>query len=296
MIEEIVIPGPFEASNSLHWVRGWNEVQETLSLRVVLPTSTFLYPSGIALLASCLKHRQELGCLTELRGDRESDAFRYLQRINLFNCLGVTVAEEFTRRDSTGRFIPLESITSNTGSYELARRIVQCISGGPDAQNSVDRRTTLVLQELGCNITQHAQAGNTGFGVGQVFPKIAKAEFAYCDYGRGIRASLEQNFELAGRIGSDVDAVRLALEEGISGNPDPVQNAGIGLHELDRACRDMRGALWLVSGSAYFHRDYSGPEVREHVRDDDPPFKGTLVCFRVPQRARPDLIQPWSRY
>ncbi len=277
----IIVPEKFNPWNVVDFLREWIELADTPSLEIDLRSNLFCGTGGIAILASCLSYRKERGLLTSINVNPTSDIFRYLQRIDFFNTLGILSPEEFVRHDSSGHFVTLQSITTEFQARKLANEIVDGIRDQvTDIPPSLLNYSRFILEELGVNIVQHAEADQTGFGLGQVYNQIQILEYAYSDYGIGILKSLSKNLEFASRIEDDDEAIRLALQDSISSAMDSRRNMGAGLYEFERICQRMNGELWILSGKACIYRKYTK---RKCVADKSltvPPYHGTWICFR----------------
>ena len=88
-----------------------------------------------------------------------------------------------------GRYVRLNDITTENEAREVAAQIIDFIRDQvEDMPTSLVNYSRFLLDELGANIVQHAEADNTGFGVGQAYLQRGFLECAYSDYGIGILA------------------------------------------------------------------------------------------------------------
>lgn len=282
-IKTIVIPEKFNPRNVIDFLREWVKFANDQSLRIDVSQNLFCGVGGIAMLASCLSYRKENGWVTSLLVNPDNEVFRYLQRIDFFHVLGVETQEKFSRHPAEGRFVPLQSITTEMEAGELANAIIHCIRVQvPDIPPSLLNYSRFILDELGVNIVQHAEAGQTGFGLGQVYHQIGILEYAYADYGIGILQSFAKNLEFATRIEDDDAAIRLALQDNISSSTNARRNMGAGLYEFERICQRMNGELWILSGNACLYRKYTKRICIVDKSVTTSKYHGTWICFRAP--------------
>ncbi len=279
----IVIPEEFTPWNVMDWLQNWERVARVPLLRIDFSHCTFCGTGGIAMLASCLSHRRNHCLNTAIIINPEHDVFRYLSQIDFFESLGVHTAEQEGQDDINGRYVPLKGITTEIEARDIATQIINFIREQVDEMpTSLFNYSRFLLDELGANIVQHAEAGNTGFGVGQAYTQQGILECAYSDYGIGILGSLSKNLEFLSRIEHDEEAIRLAIEDEVSSNPDHRRNMGAGLYECDRICRRLNGELWVLSGTACLYKKYHKKVCRVDKTVSVPHYHGTWICFRLP--------------
>jgi len=203
--------------------------------------------------------------------------------MDFFDRLNLSIEEKFVRHAPDNRFVPLQSIDSEQSSRSTATRITEFIHAQfPELPTSVGSFTRFILDELGANIVQHAQAGTTGFCHAQAYRNKGFIEYSFADYGIGIRNSLLENLEYRGRITSDDEAILLAMEDRVSRTQDSRRNMGVGLFEFNRMCRRMDAEMWILSGNATIHRKHLGGECLLEKIQIVPNYHGTWICFRAP--------------
>lgn len=282
-IGEIHVPLNFSPTAAMRWIGEWSAVRDAPEVTVVVPKGAFITPGGMTLLVSCLCARRAKGLATFIRANHDDETFRYMQRMDACKILGITVEERFSRRDAACKFVPLRQLNREADARELADELRAFVEAQlPSIPPSLSNLSRFILEELATNVVQHARAGDTGCGFGQAYRKSKRFEFSVCDAGIGIRASLENNVELQGRIGDDGEALRLAISDGISGSLNPSRNMGAGLSEFTRVCRRMDAELWLMSKGACLHQVNRGQVTVVDEIILVTPFDGTWVCFSAP--------------
>ncbi len=281
---ESIIPEKFDPWHVIDWLQEWERVENAPLLLIDFSNCTFCGTGGIAMLASCLRHRGNQQLQTTVTVTPDEEVFHYLRQIDFFETLGVRIKEHTSvQPDINGRCVPLKGITTEIEAREIAAQIINFIREQiDDMPTSLVNYSRFLLDELGANIVQHAEAGDTGFGVGQAYAQQGFLQYAYSDYGIGILGSLSKNLEFLSRIESDEEAIRLAMEDEITSNPNHRRNMGAGLYEFDRICRRLNGELWMLSGTACIYKKYHKKVCRVDKTVGVPHYHGTWVCFRLP--------------
>lgn len=272
------IPSKFKPNLVGEWLESWNRVRDSDILSLDLDPEAFLSPAAIALLAAGIADRKERGLETQLRiKDLNSDAIRYLQRIDFFHELGVELPESFARHPEE-HFVPLKRIESPSLARTLANQISAVLETElSEASISVLRSLRFVLEEQGVNIVQHSQRPATGFGLAQAYLNRNRIQFAFADAGIGFKASLQRNPELRGRVEDDGVALQLAFEQGLSGIGGRT-NMGFGLHMLGKIADSLGADLWLLSGTACLHRSSIAGRRVAAIRAV-PEWQGAWICL-----------------
>jgi hypothetical protein len=280
---KISIPQQFGPSDVTTWLHQWVPHQDLEDLVIEISENAYCGPGGIAILASCLRYRQMKGLRSRLVWPKTGRLIQYLQRIDFFAHLGIEIKEDFQRHPENNRFVPLQAIETEKTAESVAQSIVDCLEvHDPEMGSSRRNFSKFILSELGCNIVQHANSNGTGYGMGQFFPSAKLTEFAFSDYGVGVLNSLQRNPEFATSVSTDEEAIRLAITEGISSNPNQRVNGGYGLSELDKLCAKFRGQLWIASGEALLYKKYRKTGLEQDRTIQIPNFQGTWVCFKIP--------------
>lgn len=283
MTSVLPIPTSFGSPQASEWFGAWREVREMEDLHLSLPADAFVRPAGIVLLASGIAWRRSRGMSTWLEAENpESDAYRYLQRIDFFSELGVHRQEGFRRHDPTGRFVPLKRIVDMRTARSLADQAADVLEEKlPGVGPSPLRMARFIFEELGANIVQHSQSPETGFGMAQADSQARRIEIAFADSGVGFLRSLLQNPELAGRIEEDAEALQLAIGRAVSSREPGRGNMGMGLALLVSFADVIGGDLRIASGSAVLHRRSSVGTERTTLVRSIPTWDGSWICLEA---------------
>ena len=171
--------------------------------------------------------------------------------------------------------IPVQNFRTHDDIEHLARVMDEEFSISDRLPASLLQDASLALVEAADNVIWHADCAEGGFALAQVRRRRVFGvtrwfiEVAVADPGRGIRASL-------GGEGDDLDAVRRALEEGVTGSGD--QYRGYGLTHMEEAARQPQRLLTVHSGDGFVARGYRY-DLSHKVRAR---FPGTLITMSMP--------------
>jgi len=139
-----------------------------------------------------------------------------------------------------------------------------------------------VISEVAQNTFDH-NAQTCGFIALQAYkPRRGRrfVEIGIADFGVGLRATLLRNPLLAGKIRSDVDAIGLATQLGMSQHQDATR--GTGLHHLLRIASRHSGSVYIRSGAGKIaYRGDRGDRFRFTV----PSMPGVQVVLSIPTRT-----------
>jgi len=200
---------------------------------------TYFSPSALSYLAAWGSYQLNFGATFSFSGD--SDILNYLSRMNLFNNLQFYFKETFVRRNETGRFITLSKIENENDvewAYEnICNLIVSHFDNSRDFLPAVD----WALYEILDNVISHAQSTTPAFVSAQYLSKKNKLIISVCDYGRGLKKSLEEK-----HIVEDYkDAIAKAITKGTTRTDEHLGNGLAGTLEI---CDKNRGTFSIWSG------------------------------------------------
>ncbi|MCK5114216.1 MAG: hypothetical protein KAR11_05585 [Phycisphaerae bacterium] len=250
-------------------------------------TVNFVKPSGIAPLAAIINKWLNHGFkLAFKRSSEHTNSFAYLQRIDFFRAFDVFKEENFLRHDSQGNFLPLQEITYESNTDEIAPKLAKTLTGNEPAFDYIRSELQNCLYESMNNIKDHAQLGPiAGYSLAQNFsrkndPTYKEYVFTTADAGRGILNSLRENSDLT--IDNETHALDLACQKSVSGSPGIIndgypRNMGEGLTSIDRIVESTNGYFRLISGNA--ERIRCGKKVE--YRASKYPWQGTVVIVKL---------------
>ena len=214
----------------------------------------------------------------------EATSKHYLERMNLFQFLGIKSDIKITEHEAAGRFIPVTQITS---SQELTKFITEMIPLLHLDPKHVDP-IRYIVSELVRNVIEHAQSKHGAILCAQYYKKSNTIRIGIADTGVGIKETINR----AHNAPTNLDAIHLALMPGITGTTrregGTEYNAGAGLFFIKSIAQVNRDFFMVYSGDAMYkllkstskqhlilHAD---PFKDRHSAGENFPFwKGTVV-------------------
>lgn len=178
----------------------------------------------------------------------------YAARMRLFQHLGVGCDVRIEEHEEAGRFVPLTKV----GNYHELEGVIADISAllhldsEPDALQAV----RYCVSELIRNVLEHSGSPEGAFVCAQRYSEKEprRVSIAVADCGLGIGHTLGTAYAQA--LKSDIAALGLAMQPGISGVPRGVygapDNAGAGLFFTRAIATATGGYFVLLSGKAAF--------------------------------------------
>lgn len=254
----------------------WDELRHPAD-RLVWDMSQvrFVNTAGLVMLAAMSNQArtvQEVSFYFSETNSKNQDVKNYMERMDFFRVCGDPYRSERRRFDQTAA---LCEITTVQDESEINKPIIK-LRNIIRAQRNMSGLET-VISELVMNTIHHAHADFPCFIAAQVFRELNQVQITICDNGIGIRQSLAN----AGMpVASDTKAIRLALEQYISGNLcGERSNSGLGLFYSKNIFERNRGNFCIWSGSGIYH--LSGGE--EYEWDGHTPWRGTIVdmCYNL---------------
>ena len=278
---EFVAPANME---NLADLRGWplgdpppdSEVEVLIDLRRWRRVTPNPLVGLIAIAARYARHSRRI----EIRYPNADYARRMLHTVGFIEALR-TFASWTDDEPSPGKVerilpvIPAQNFRTHDDVERLVEVMEEQFSASDRLPASLLQDASTALGEAADNVIWHADCVEGGFAFAQVRRRREFGvtrwfiEIAVADSGRGIRESL-------GDEGDDLDAVRRALEEGVSGLSD--QYRGYGLTHMEEAARQPQRLLTVHSGDGFVARGYRY-DLSHEVRAR---FPGTLITMSMP--------------
>jgi anti-sigma regulatory factor (Ser/Thr protein kinase) len=194
----------------------------------------------------------------------EAKSRHYFARMGLFSLLNIASDFTYTEHEPAGRFIPLTQIKT---SAELTKAITEMI---PLLHLEPDQSKTIgyIISELVRNVLEHAAAKNGALLCAQYYKKSNSIRIGIADTGVGIKQTINQSYA----AGSDLEAIKLALQPGITGTTKreggTEQNAGAGLFFIKSIASVNRNFFVIYSGSGFYKLLKKGATSRIHLNAD----------------------------
>jgi transcription initiation factor TFIIIB Brf1 subunit/transcription initiation factor TFIIB len=235
-------------------------------------------PAGLAALTAFMARRERNRLTTNVAGLERCGIRDYLSRMNLLRRCGWEHGEEsFERRDSSGRFVPLEEIPHRV--EDLGAQIAACIApGGEDYGNSnagLYDAAFYLITEMANNVRQHSRG--VGFVAAQTTQRDGFVKIAIADCGCGIPASLKgAGFPWAQDL-PDEDIIEQAMAARVSSKGQPA-NEGVGLTLSSRIVDLMGGHMLIASGAGTVIRS-NNVVLKKGCLPEGIGYPGTLVAM-----------------
>jgi hypothetical protein len=254
-----------------------------------LRTVEFVEPAGLCGLAALLEYLiprcEEVNLALAGR-----DVPAYLERMNFFRLFGgrvrtnVDVASlEERRRHNPGTLQELVNFHTEPEIPGIIERISEILE---NQGYRLRERVAIcsVLSEVCANAAEHGASSFGAYAAVQAYHHIVSGPrrrgeevlVAIADGGVGVRETLSRNPKYAEHTTTDNDALRLALEMGVSGTGEIGRGGGLAL--VARIAADSGGSLSLRSGTGRV----TVYEDRKNSRNV-PQFPGTFVRVSLPR-------------
>ena len=254
------------------------------AIEIDIAAVKFLTPAAIvAMLARCNRWKQE-GKGLFLGGVESCEALGYLQRIDFLLHLGIEIPEKFTRRATSDRFVPVQTLNFASGDVnQIASEITRCTLPGAHPEDDVYRLLQYAAGELLSNAKYHS--GGRAYVCAQFFQSRNLVRIAVADDGVGIRGSFV-NTSRENEANTPDAAIRLALQPHVSSpllrprlNPYAAQNhRGVGLTITRILANGAGGRLSIASESGWFDELHGTEQQRPRTAIL---FPGTLVAVSL---------------
>lgn len=233
-------------------------------LAVDFSRAVYYIPAAITVLITRLDHGMRARLKIELHGLNMCKNFRYLQRIDFFDQLGLKLQEDFKRHDAGTAFVPLREVMPGHVSIKddpLASELAGCVADAPDGD--VFQLSQYSLGEIIANLKQHAC--ERGFVCGQYLRKRDLVCIGIADSGIGIREGFRQHSAPRYREEmTDGQVLDLAMSLGGSSKAHlrtaygQSANMGVGLTITRFMVAESYGHFFLASGNSWWSRNGLG--------------------------------------
>lgn len=214
----------------------------------------------------------------------EARSKHYLKRMGLFDLLGIETGIEIIEHESAGRFIPLTQVTNNFELTKFITEMIPLLHLDPKHVEPI----RYIISELTRNVFEHASTKNGAILCAQYYKKSNTIRIGIADSGVGIKKTISASYS----VGSDLDAIKLALTPGITGTTRRIggtdYNAGAGLFFIKSIAKVNRDFFVIYSGNALYKllknsktskpRLHADPFQDKHSTGSDfPHWQGTVV-------------------
>ncbi len=246
---------------------------------------TFIKPVGIVALLAAIERRRHPGRTFTIRLPSDDRVKTYLRSAHVFDVMRELVTFEGSQPEDSilegnpvRQMVPCVRFRDENDVEDLAREMVDCFQTELKGYASLQMTCEGTFSELAGNSVAHADSDG-GYALAQQYSYRSGpiVEIAVADSGIGIRESLRKNPNLAS-IGSDVDAIREAIKEGVTSTMD--LHRGYGLYWIRQGLKnDDNRTMTIRSGKGIITVRGNG-HVVAHERK--PYYPGTIVSIVIP--------------
>lgn len=202
-----------------------------------------VHPVIICMIAAMGDYARSNGGVVKIENEIVNSSSRYLQRIGLFDALGVTTSITVTAHEPAGRFVPLKQVRTNSELNEFILDVGPLLHASADETKSVK----YVLFELIRNVLEHSGADGGAYVCAQV-SGTGRLLLGVADAGRGVKTAMEFSHV----VPTHKSAVSLAFQPGVTGTTRRFggneTNGGAGLFFMKSMAVLARHHMVMVTG------------------------------------------------
>jgi anti-sigma regulatory factor (Ser/Thr protein kinase) len=178
----------------------------------------------------------------------EAKSKHYLERMGLFDVLGIKSDIKIVKHEPAGRFVPLTQIKDSDTLTKFITEITPLLHLKPEQAEPI----RYIMSELIRNVLEHSYSKYGAMVSAQYFKKSNTIRIGIADTGIGILKSIHQSYAAK----DDLEAIRLALTPGITGTTKKIggteSNAGAGLFFIKSIAYVNGDYLVIYSGKAMY--------------------------------------------
>jgi len=213
----------------------------------------------------------------------------YLERMGLFQMLGLPSQFTIAEHEASGRFIPLTVIKTAEEQTKFITDMVPLLHLSPEHADAIK----YTIGELVRNVLEHSESKNGAIVAAQYYQKSNMIRLGICDTGIGVKDAISQSW----KVGNDIEALKLALVPGITGTTrregGTDANAGAGLFFIKSMAAMGRDYFMIYSGKGVYRLLkrrpskklpplFADPQKDKHAETNDAAFfQGTLVAVDI---------------
>ncbi len=281
---KIHIPNSAFLGNIDPFLKGFDSSDPEKLIITTNPKWISIHPLGLSMIAALGLNVKPKNIVCE---KLEAKSRHYLERMGLFNFLGIDSGINIKEHESAGRFVPLTQIKDSNALSKFIKEITPLLHLDPKHAQPI----RYIMSELIRNVLEHSFSKNGAVVSAQYHLKSNTIRIGIADTGVGIWKTINESYNPK----NDLDAVRLALIPGVTGTTRKEGgtefNAGAGLFFIKSiAC--VNGNFFVIySGNAMYKllkrktkriKLYVDPFEDRHTKKDNFPFwQGTAVGIDI---------------
>ncbi|WP_157103743.1 ATP-binding protein [Nocardia harenae] len=205
-----------------------------------------VHPLVLCMTASMAARARLNGGSVSIINDQNTASLRYLERMKLFDAIGVESVNSVREHEPAGRFISVTKISNGEELSEFITDVIPLLHAGPEESMTI----RYVLAELVRNTLEHSGPPHEAYVAAQVVKSDGRLAVAVADHGIGIRNSITRFHPAV----DDRAAIVKAFEPGISGATSKFggneNNGGAGLFFMKAMATMARCHMVAVSGES----------------------------------------------
>ena len=241
----IHLPNSAFLGNINHFLAGFDPAEPDRLDITAHPKWIWVHPAVLAMIAAVGKPVDPRNITCEKIIARSG---HYLERMGLFNFLGIDSGMKVEEHEPAGRFIPLTQIRTSDNLTRFLTEMVPLLHLDPRYVEPIQ----YTMSELVRNVIEHADSAEGAIVCAQYFKKSNMIRIGIVDTGIGIRKSISDSHS----VSDDLTAIKLALTPGITGTTNKPggseQNAGAGLFFIKTIAYVNRDPFLIYSGGAMY--------------------------------------------
>lgn len=256
-----------------------NGYRNTDEILINIPGYCYLDCSAICFLAGWSLLQKREGVSVSFEGAPRVQ--QYLSRMDLFKNIGLKDPFKIIRKTEVGRFITLKPILTPNDVHPVVDEICDFLIHNFENSREIIPAFEWVVNETIDNIVNHSNTVVPGFVCAQLRQDKQKVEIGIFDFGRGVKNSLQESYQLR----DDTQALSEAVKRGVTRNVDIGQGNGLaGAREI---LMKNQGTFCLWSGLAEY-RIENGVEIGSSVYNNTP---GTGILLSLDCSKPVDLSE-----
>jgi len=249
----------------------------SFNLTFRLPDGLFsVHPIVVCMIAAMGEDARNRGGEVVLENETINASTRYLERMGLFDVLGVERSISVHAQEAAGRFVPLRQIRTNEELNQFVLDVGPLLHASPEQTRAVK----YVLFEMIRNVLEHSGAKGGAYVAAQVARRSSRLLLGVADAGQGVLESMRFAHHVAGHR----HAIELAFRPGVTGTTARFggneTNGGAGLFFMKAMVLASNHHMVMVTGDQQMKLLSSkGKELQPRLEEDRVTWKQYPLVF-----------------
>jgi len=262
------------------------DANQQIFFKIDIKTSQHIDGEILLLIVSVVSCLKEKGFRVngDLLYNENTDSFKYAQRIDFIKNLELQINENFTRRNSAGRFFPISKFDENNIG-DIHENLLKIL-----IRQGIDDKILVILDfciyEILDNTLNHS-SGNFKYGDGvgwvfaQYFPRLQELRICIADNGIGIHKSLTEHPKSTFANLTEEEAIRRCIENKVTNS----EGRGFGLWATSEMVTQMESELEIYSGEHQLVCNQTEGKVVNEVSK----WQGTITSLKLKMNKDIDI-------